>query len=129
MMTDREIGVEIKSTLNLPSLKEMRADVMKLRQLQKECHVSMVHNEQQIEAQRLEKSQLLRFAEGDVDDDGIRYSSDACREAACRCDKHIGMFQALIEKEQAKVDQLEYMIREVEKRICLSERMLKSTGN
>ena len=127
-MSEREIGVEVSTTLNLPSVREMRFDVDKLGTHRTACQASIERLERQIENQKHEKAHLLKLVEDPVED-GIRYSPEACARAAEKCDVNVGMFNALIKKERAKVTQLSYMVGEIEKRIWLSEQMSQSTGS
>jgi len=120
---EREIGVEIKSSLNLPSRREMKADIDKLKKQRVLCLGAIDGFNTQIDNQVIEKEKLELLAENPLGDDGVTYNAQACADAAKQCDKHIGMLKAMIKKEQAKVDQLDYMIREIENRICLSEQM------
>lgn len=123
MMAEREITVAVKSSLNLPSVRSMRSDIEKLNQQRKACRESIARFEQQIDGQMKDRAMFEKLAANPVDDDGVRYNPEACDASAKRCDKHIGMFKALIEKEQAKIAQLDYMIEEINKRICLSDQM------
>lgn len=120
----REIGIEVKSTLNFPPVKEMRSDVGKLTQQRKTCKESIETFEKQIEGQEQDRDNLTRLSKNPVEG-GIHYNADACGEAARQSNKHIGMFKSLIKKEKAKIEQLNYMISEINKHICLSEQMLQ----
>lgn len=119
----REIGVEVISTLNVPPAHEVKADIVKLRDFRRACKDSIKSFERQIKDQKTDKAYMQRLAENPVGDDGIHYNPEACKKAAERCDLHIGMFESLIKKEKAKIEQLDYMITEVEKQLCLSEQM------
>lgn len=125
----REISIEVKSTLNVPSAREVKADVGKLREHRRACQDAVKMFNRQIDDQRMDKLYMERLAENPVGDDGIRYNADACANAAKRCDRHIGMFESMIKNEQTKIGQLDYMITEIEKQLCLSEQMSQSTGN
>lgn len=126
---NREIGIEVKSTLNMPPASEVRADIVKLRDFRKSCRDSIKSFEKQIEDQRFEKDYMQRLEKDPLGDDGITYNPEACGKAAKRCDTHICMFESLIKKERAKIEQIDYMITEIEKQLCLSEQMLALTGN
>lgn len=122
-MTEREIGVEVKSSLNLPSVREMRVDIEKLREMQRASKRIIAEHHRQVEAQKKEREKLIKLTNNSVDQDGVRYNADACQQAADRCFKHIGMFKALAKKEQAKIKQIDGMIAQIEERICLSEQI------
>jgi hypothetical protein len=117
MTAERAIQVEV--SLGFPSIREMRADIDKLSGMREKCKHAISGFQSQIIEQRSEQRQLNALARNPVGDDGITYNPDACRKAAKRCDKHIGMFEATIKKEQAKIDQLVYMISEIEHRIAI----------
>lgn len=126
---EREIGVEVKTSLNLPSVREMRADIEKLKDHKDLCAEAIKMNRKQIKRQQTDKKHLVKLSENPVDEDGIEYNQEACAQAAKKCDANIGMFRALIDKEKAKINQLDYMINEIEDRICLSEQMSQSIGS
>jgi len=120
---NREIGIEIKSTLNMPPEYEVRADIVKLRGFRKACRETIKTLERQIEDQQFDKIYMEKLSINPLGTDGITYNPEACANAAQRCDKHIGMFESLINKERAKIEQVDYMITEIEKQLCLSEQM------
>ena len=115
--------ISVKSSLNLPPPSVIEHDIGLLRESLDRCRDAIRRNRKSVENQRMEQAELLAL----VDNPG-RYNSDACQKAADRCDKHIRMFEALNEKEDAKVEQIGGMIRTLEQRKCLSEQMLQSTG-
>lgn len=118
----REIGIEVKSSLNTPSEREMRADIERLKGHCEACAASIQGFEQQIEGQKTEKVHFLALSENPVED-GVRYDPEACVRAAKKCDKNIGMFNAMIKKENERILQVEYMIGEIERQMCLSAQM------
>lgn len=118
----REITVEVKSSLNTPSEREMRADIEKLREHCETCATAILGFERQIEGQKAERSHLAALSKNPVED-GIEYNAKACAKAAKKCDKNIGMFNAMIKKENEKISHIEYMIGEIERHICLSGQM------
>ena len=117
---EREIGIEID--FGFPSTGDMQADIEKLAAMRSTSERAVADNEDGIAKQLVEQKELRALAENPVSDDGITYNAEACAAGADRCDKHIRMFEALIEKEQAKVRQLNYMISEIEKHIQMQEK-------
>ena len=114
----REISIGIETSANFPhpdviqkDIDHLSASVVKRRQRIKEIRG-------QIETQHNEKEELLKL----VEDPGI-YDAEACGNAALRCDDHIRMYEALIKKEKAGIEQFEGMIETLEKNKCLSEMM------
>ena len=120
----REIGIEVKSSLNTPSEREMRADIEKLKVHCEMCVVAIRNFEQQIEGQKAERAHFKALSKNPIED-GVRYNAEACARAAKKSDKNIGMFNALIKKESEKISQIEYMISEIERQMCLSAQMLQ----
>jgi hypothetical protein len=118
-MSDREIGVEI--SFGFPPTGDMQADISKLAQTREVSRSAIRDLKRQIEDQRTEQKKLRALVDNPTDEDGITYNPEACANGADRCDKHVAMFEALIKKEQAKVDQATYMIGEIEGRIQLQE--------
>ena len=116
-MTERTIGIEVG--FGFPTKREMRADIEKLSGMREKCKLAISGFEQSIVDQRAEQRKLNALARDPVDEDGVSYNPEACKDAASRCDDHIGMFEATIKKEQAKIEQLDYMIAEIEQRIAI----------
>ena len=120
MSAEREITVSVMSSLNVPSERALQADIEKLRTMQEQCRNQIEVNRTQADKQRFDKLAFEKLAKDPSDnDDGITYNADACADAAKRCDKHIGMFESLIKREQEKIDHLQYMISEIEKRLTM----------
>jgi len=108
--------VTIKTSYNLPPAKVIRHDIEELRASRRRAVDAIHANEASIAKQHEEQAQLRTWAEDPGD-----YNPKACSAAADRCDKHVAMFNALIDKEHAKIRQLDHMIAELERRLCLSE--------
>jgi hypothetical protein len=112
----RKFTVGIKTSLNLAPPAVIRYDLEKLREGKHRCIEVIRGYDRQIVAQRKEQKEL----EALVENPGI-YNAEACAKAAARCNDHIKTFEASIKKEQLKIEHYDRMIKELEKRLCLSE--------
>ncbi len=122
-MQERKITVSIKSSLNLPSPREIQLDIMQLNnaRISRIDYIELL--KQSIASHKQEQKELLELAKNPGD-----YDAEACKEAARRKEQHIDSIMALIRKEQAGVDQLDHMIRVCEKRKWVSEQISRLNG-
>lgn len=129
-ITKRKIGVTIESSLNLLPAHEIQADIEKLKLMQSDSRLAIRANRKEIEKQKFEQINLLKLVEDPTSlNDGIIYNSEACQKSADRCNDHIRMFEALIKKEREKIKHIDEIIKEIEERRCLSEKISQLNGN
>ena len=128
-ITDRKIGIEIRSSLNIPPAHEIQSDIEKLRGIQSQSRQAIRANRREIEKQRFEQLELLELVKNPTGKDGITYDQTACQNGADRCDKHIDMFNSLIRREREKIAYADGIIKEIEERRCLSEKISRLTGS
>lgn len=124
MSNGRKITFGIKSSLNLPPPKEIRADIAMLERNRDACADTVRGYKREIKKKREEQQGLRDLAANP----GI-YDAEACAKAADRCDGDIESFEAIIGLEQAKVEQLDMMIKKTEERLCQSVAILRSIGS
>ncbi len=112
----REITIGVESSLNLPPMETLIKDRDQLQNQADHRRDRIRGYRREIKKKEAEKAELLDL----VEDPGF-YDPVACKKNAERCDQHIKMFEATIEKERAGVEQLESMIKTINDRICLKE--------
>jgi hypothetical protein len=119
----RKLEIGIKTSWNLPPPRVIQRDIEMLKRNKNACSKTIKGYKREIKNKIDEKEELEKLAINP----GI-YNAEACAKAAVRCDKHLKVFEAVIKKERAKIAQLDSMIKELKKRLWLSEQTLRSTG-
>jgi len=121
---ERKMTVSVKSSLNLPPPRVIQRDIEMLKRNRGACLNTIRGYRREISKKRIEQKELW-----DLSLNPGEYNAEACAKAALRCEGHVGVDEATIKKEQAKVEQLDRMIRTLEERLSLSEQISRSTGN
>jgi hypothetical protein len=114
----RAITIKMTNDGIFPPPEVIQKDIDMLRERLVKRRRRIKEIKQQIKVQKNEQSELRLL----VSNPGI-YDSDACAAGAERCEKHIKMYEGLIKKERAGIEQFEGMIETLEKNKCLSEMM------
>lgn len=119
MKKEREpMTVGIKTSMNLPPPKAIIHDLDGIRKSKARAAEAIIANGRMIQK---EKDMQKRMKDLSVNPGP--YNAEACAKGAVRCGENIAELEALNSKEEAKVEQLEHIIADLEKRLWLSERI------
>lgn len=114
----RNIEIGIETSYNFPPASEIHSDIADLKAQAGVRRDRIRQYRKSIKMTLVEQEELREL----VKDPGM-FDAEACAASAERCNAHIKMYEATIEKELAGVKQLDTMIETLEDRICLQEKM------